>query len=94
MDSSAEWTEVGLSASELTKVTQGLVAKVDVLIKRIDLLEARNREVLAHIQYQRGVESKIDAGTLPFETDRRARAVNLALRQRIPIPLEKSRSKQ
>lgn len=92
MDSSSDWTEVGTTSADLVKIIASLSEKIDVLIKRVDLLEARNREVLAHIQYQRGIQ--LEASTLPFDTDSRARAVNLALRKHIPIPLEKSRTKQ
>lgn len=94
MDSSTEWTEIGPSVPDLARLVGQLADKVDALVKRIDLLEARNREVLAQIQYQRGIDTRLSAGTLPFDTDRRAREVNLALRRRIPFPLEKSRSNQ
>lgn len=80
------WTEVSNGSEEIRSEIKALHAKLDAM-------EPCIREILGHLRQQ----SIINRMSLPFvqagESEvSRARAANLALRQKVPFPLEKAKS--
>jgi hypothetical protein len=83
------WTEVASTSISLSLLT----ARIEKLDARMAAIESQLKEILGHCRQQ----SIIQRASLPLTQQEdpdvcAARAANLALRKKLPIPLHKARS--
>ena len=87
------WTDIVRSAPDQT-----VARRLDAIESRITTIETQLREILGHCRQQ----TIIQRASIPFPAASvgedanflAARAANMALRQKVPIPFQKSKSEQ
>ena len=85
------WTDVVRSVSD-----QSFEKRLDAIESRITTMESQLREILGHCRQQTIIQRAsipFPSATVNHDSDiMAARAANLALRQKVPIPFQKSRT--